>query len=341
MGPFDARARSRGTCVGVAASAVIFARTIRRAGSEVRRLAVAGRHLWQHRRQPTVPAEPGRGDAVATSWTWDRGAGGVGGAGSGRAKHRRVRASRRWTFRPVPKAPGRVSRSFGFAAAGAWRRELRSQRRRARCGSPDGVSGRARLERAQVIEGLRSGGHRCERRVGLCREARRTVSRTVRRSRSRVRSGERLLRHAGIRVHAAGERERGFSERSMGPGGLRSNRAGRLRRVASRSTVTSRGSGGNIANAPTLVCSFPCHGFVWTHRSRVAAGVVPNARIIGVAGVRPQGVGGRGARCSRLAERAIADGNIRDVRGVDLVQSFVRNHCGHRFSVSLNASPRA
>jgi hypothetical protein len=81
--PPDARARSRGVRVRVAASAVVFAWTIRRAGSEVRRLTVAGRHLWRHRGQPTVPSEPGHGDAVATPWTRDRGAGGVGGAGSG------------------------------------------------------------------------------------------------------------------------------------------------------------------------------------------------------------------------------------------------------------------
>jgi hypothetical protein len=235
-----------------------------------------------------------------------------------------------------------MPRGFGFAAADARRRELRCQRRRARCGSPDGVSGRARSERAPMIGGLRPRGRRCERRVGSCREARRTVSRTVRRPRSRVaRASARHVAGALVSTRPANA-SAGLLERSTSPGGLRSNRAGRQRQVRFAVPSPVMRARWKHRECTQLVRSIHFQGFVWTHhRSRVAAGVVPNARVIGVAGVRPQDVGGHGVRCSRHAEGAIADGNIREVRSADRVQTFVRNHCRHRFSVSLNASPRA
>ena len=57
----------------------------------------------------------------------------------------------------------------------------------------------------------------------------------------------------------------------------------------------------------------------------VAVDVVPSAMVIGVAGVRPHSVEGRGVRCPRHAEGAIVDGDIHGVRSVYLVQTFVRN----------------
>jgi hypothetical protein len=220
------------------------------------------------------------------------------------AKHPRVRAGRGRELQPIPKATGWMSRSFGFAASRTRRRGSAANAGVHGVAPPTGrAAGYARSERrwstgfGPEIVGVSTGWAPLQTLAdGAAHGA------VVAAAESLGRAGATSRGHScplGRRTRA-----RVPSERSAGPGGLRSNGAGRRRRAASWSTVPSRASGGNTASASILfvesVSHRICRGLIGRG---VTAGVVPSAKVIGVAGVRPQRVGGRGARCVQVMRR--------------------------------------
>lgn len=139
--------------------------------------------------------------------------------------------------------------------------------------------------------------------------------------------GQRSPRRVGTRVHRPGSVSSGRSERSAGPSGLRSNGAGRQRRETSQVGCLVLQERWQHRKCTQQSC--PRNPFflgscgLFGRGSRLMSCRAP--MVVGVAGVRPHSVEGRGARCPRHAERAIVDGNIHVVRSVYLVQTFVRN----------------
>lgn len=129
-----------------------------------------------------------------------------------------------------------------------------------------------------MVKGLRSRDRRREHRVGSCRETRRTVSRTVRRSRPRI-------------ARATFSTSRGHScpparERELGSlGAVSWSQRASVQRGRSAATGDFSGRLSCLARAvatpqmhPTILSAESVFlGFVWTLRSRVAVDVVPSA----------------------------------------------------------------
>jgi hypothetical protein len=198
----------------------------------------------------------------------------------------------------IPKATGWMSRSFGFAASRTRRRGSAANAGVHGVAPPTGrAAGYARSERrwstgfGPEIVGVSTGWAPLQTLAdGAAHGA------VVAAAESLGRAGATSRGHScplGRRTRA-----RVPSERSAGPGGLRSNGAGRRRRAASWSTVPSRASGGNTASASILFVESVSHGSVVdssVEGSRLAScraprssawrGFAPNVSAVAVRGV--------------------------------------------------------